>query len=809
MAGLLQDLRFAVRQLRKSPGFSVTAVVMLALGICANSTVYSWINGTMLHPVPGGRDTGRLVSVMRGAWSTSPSPPLSYLDYRDLREANHSFSGILAYNHDWYTLTGGETPQRFYMANVSANFFDVLGIKPFLGRFFRPDEEIITSGTPYAVLSYSFWQTRFASDPAIVGKSIEIVRHQVTVIGVAPEGFIGAMPGIREDMWVPLDPLGNSQRMKHRGQSWLNVIGRLRPGVSRASATQDLETIMQRIVAQYPNDHLGANTITLDPMWRSPFGANGYVAQFLPLLLAIAGFVLLLTCANVATLALVRFVSRRREIAIREALGAGRTQLMRQMALEGLLVSFLGGAVAVLLTEWTATTFAMFIPPNANPIAMNGTVDHTVMLGIALMAVLASVLCGALPAWRSSHVAAAEVLKEETVTISARGPNRHLLSGLVVAQIGLSLALLIAAGLFLRTLRNMTTADPGFEQDHVLTASVGLSISGYSDSEITALQHRLLERVAALPGVSAAALTDWVPYSFTRKTTDTFPEGYTPKPHESLEVRRAEVTAGYFATLGIPVLEGRDFTRDDDEKAPRVVIVDETAAHRYFAGQSPVGRRLRIYGRWFTVVGVVRNTKHQFVAEDPEPMIYMSYFQQADWENILQVRTQGDPEGLLPSLEATIREVDAHVPIFDVRPLRETMQISNSFAMMQTTFATVFAVLALILAATGIYGVVAYRTQLRTHEIGIRIALGASRGDVLRLVLRQGLRLTAAGLALGLALALALTQFLRGLLYGVSATDPVTVICVVAVLAAIAVLASYLPAQRAMGVNPVNAMRAQ
>jgi predicted permease len=809
MAGLLDDVRYALRQLRKSPGFAITAILMLALGICANSTVYSWINGTMLHPIPGARDAGQLVSVMRGERSPSPSPPLSYPDYRDLRESNHSFSGMIAYHHDWLTLTGGETPQRFYLANVSSNFFDVLGIKPLLGRFYRPDEEIVTSGTPYIVLSHSMWQKNFDADPAIVGKSIEIVHHHVTVIGVAPEGFIGPMPGIREDAWAPLDPLGNSGQMKQRSSAWLNVVGRLRPGVSRENATQDLESIMRRIVMQYPNDHLGVNTISLDPMWRSPFGVNGMMDAFLPMLLAIAGFVLLLTCANVATLSLVRLVSRRRETAIRQSLGASRLQLMRQMVIEGLLVSLLGGVVAALMTLWTAKTFALFLPPNGNPILLNGIMDQRVIVSIALMAVLASVVCGALPAWRSSLAPAADVLKEETANISGSSHNRRLLSGLVVAQVGLSLALLVAAGLFLRTLKNMSTADPGFEQDHVLNVSVGLAIAGYSDDEARAIQHKILDRVTAVQGVSAAALTDWVPFSFSRKTLDTYPEGYTVKPHESLEVRRADVTAGYFASLNIPIVQGRDFTHDDDVNAPLVVILDQTAAHRYFPSQSALGQRLRIYGRWFTVVGVVRNSRHQFVNEGPEPMIYLPFFQQGDWETIVQVRTPGDPESLAPAIEEAIRQVNSQVPIFDVRPLRVTTQISSSFAKMETTFASIFAVLALILAATGIYGVVAYRTQLRTHEIGIRVALGASRTDVLKLVLFQGMRLTAAGLAVGLALSLVLTQFLRGLLYGVSATDPATVGLVTALLAVIAALACYLPARRAMLVDPVTAIRAQ
>jgi predicted permease len=810
MSGLLQDVRFALRQLRKSPGFTITAGLMLALAICANSTVFSWIDGTMLHPIPGAHDTGSLISVMRGQWNISPSPPLSYPDYRDLREQNHSFVGILAYNHDWLTLTGGATPERIYVGNVTSNYFDLLGIQPMLGRFFLPEEETRPDAVPYVVLSNSLWKTRYAQDPAIVGKTIEIARHPVTVIGVTPQGFTGAMPGIREDLWVTLNPIGsNAWRMTHRSATWLNVLGRLRPGVTRDQATQDLETIMRRIVAAYPNDHLGVNTITLDPMWRSPFGANIYMASTLPILLAIACVVLLLTCANVATLALVRFVARRREIAIRQSLGAGRIQLVRQMVLEGLFLSVGGGLLALLMTSWTSKSFARFIPPSANPVVLNGTVDHNVVAVIVLLSVLASIICGAFPALRSSCVPAAEALKEESASVSGGSHNRRLLSGLVVAQIALSLALLVTSGLFLRTLRNISSANPGFEEDHILTASVGLNIAGYPDEEIPAIRRKILDRVAALPGVTVASLTDWVPFNFNRKTVDAYPEGYVPRPHESLELRRADVTPRYFETLGIPVLEGRDFTQDDNESAPRVVIADQTAANRYWPGQDPLGKRLEIWGHPFTVVGLVKNSKHNLMNELPEPMIYMSYFQEPDKELTVQVKTRGNPADMAPLVEQAIHQVDRRLPVFDVRTLHETAQMSSMFAVMQSTFAGMFAMIALILAATGIYGVVAYRTQLRTHEIGIRVALGASRADVLRLVLMQGIRLTVVGLVLGLALAFGLTRFIAGSLYGVSATDPTTVIGVVVLLGVMAVLACYLPAHRAMQVNPVSAIREQ
>jgi predicted permease len=806
--GLLQDIRFALRQLRKNPAYTIATIVMLAVAICANSTVFSWIDGTMLHPIPGARDTSSLVSVMRGQWNISPTPPFSYLDYRDLRDQNHSLEGLIGYHHDWLALTSGATPERIYVANVTANYFDVLGVKPLYGRFFRPEEEAAGRSTPYVILSYSLWKTHFAGDPGIVGKALEIAHHPVTVIGVAPQGFVGAAPGLRHDMWMTLDPLGTGGgRITERSSTWLVVLGRLRPGVSRERANQDLETIMRRIVAAYPNDHLGTNTITLDPMWRSPFGVNEYMATTLPILLSIAGIVLLLTCANVATLTLVRFVSRRREIAIRQSLGAGRVRVVRQMMLEGVILALCAGAMALLLTVWTAKTIALFLPSSDIPVALSGLVDPAVVVAVVAMAVLASLLCGAFPAWRSSQVPVAEVLKEESASVSGSKHNRRLLSGLVVTQVALSLALLVSSGLFLRTLRNIAHAYPGFEQDHVLTASVGLNISGYPNDQRQLIRDKILQRVEALPGVTVASLTDWVPLTLSRKTEDAYPEGYVPRPHESLEVGRADVSPRYFETMGIPILEGRDFRLDDNEKTPLVLMVDETAANRYWPGQDPVGKRLNIFSNLFTVVGVVRNSKHLMMNERPSPMVYMSYYQLSGPELIVQMKTTGNPADLSQAAERAIHEVDNRIPVYDVRSMRENTAMASIFVVMQSTFAGIFAVIALVLAATGIYGVMAYRTELRTHELGIRVALGASRADVVRLVLLQGMRLTAIGLALGLALSFGLTRVIAGLLYGIGANDPVTIFAVLILLAAMSLLACYLPAQRAMRVDPVTAIR--
>ena len=378
-----------------------------------------------------------------------------------------------------------------------------------------------------------------------------------------------------------------------------------------------------------------------------------------------------------------------------------------------------------------------------------------------------------------------------------------------MAQIALSLALLVTAGLFLRTLRNTSEADPGFDRQHVLLASVELRSAGYSGAGAKVFQHQLLATLEAIPGVTSVALSDWVPLNFTRGSVDAFPEGYVPRPHESMEVRHSSVTGEYFATMKIPLLQGREFTPEDLEGAPRVAIVDQTMANRFWPGQLPLGKRVSVYGHWYTVVGVAKNIKHQRMNEPPEPLLYFSFFQMSRPQTIIHVRTLGDPQQLAEPVQQAVHELNSKLPVVDVRTLQQGIQMGSMFEMIESTFATAFGLLALVLAASGIYGVVAYRTALRTHEIGIRVALGASRSDVLRLVLYQGLRLAAIGLALGLALSLVLTRFLRGMLYGVSASDPLTVVSVTALLSAIAVLACYLPALRAMRINPVTAMREQ
>ncbi|MGD0923051.1 MAG: ABC transporter permease, partial [Terriglobia bacterium] len=452
MQQLLQDVRFGLRMLAKSPGFTAVAVLTLALGIGANSTIFSWINSTMLTPIPGVARTSDLVTVMRGEVSEHPSPPFSYPDYVDLRERTRSLSGLLAYHDDFVSLTGNGKPERIYGAFVSADYFAVLGVKPILGRGFQPLEEEKPGSRPVVVISHGFWQSHFGADRSVIGKAIQINRTLCTIVGVTPPDFQGCKTGLRTDLWAPL--VYGRDRFYERGTFWLNVLGRLKPGVHRRQAEQELNLQMQQIVEQFPDSHRGPNQITLDPLWRSPFGANVYMYKSLPMLLALAAVLLLLACANVANLLLVRLVARRREVAIRLSMGASRWRLVRQLLVESLLLALAGGGAAMLLTRWTAGTFAAFFPPTTSlPLTLNGHADRTVLLVTMGISILTALIFGSLPALRTSRLAPIAVLKEEAGSMTAGHYKSRLSSALVVVQISLSLLLLICAGLFMRSLQ--------------------------------------------------------------------------------------------------------------------------------------------------------------------------------------------------------------------------------------------------------------------------------------------------------------------------------------------------------------------
>jgi predicted permease len=810
MNTLLQDLRYGLRMLAKNSGFTAVAVFTLALGIGANATIFSWINSTILDPIPGVSHTSDLVAVMRGERSEHPTPPFSYLDYLDLREHNRSFSGLLGYHHDYMSLTGTDKPQRIYGALTSANYFDVLGVRPMLGRGFLPAEEQIRGGGPVAVISESLWRARFDSDRSIIGKPIQINRHVYTIVGVAPPDFQGCATGVRTDVWIPLGMdsfVWGPSRPEDRGTFWLNVLGRLQPGVSRRQAEGELNLLMQRIIENSRNIDRGPSQITLDPLWRSPFGVNVYLYKTLPLLLALAAALLLLACVNVANLLLVRSVTRRREVALRLSVGASRWRLIRQLLVETLLLALAAGALALVFTTWTAGTFAAFVPPTSLPLTLNGHVDTGVLLAILAISVLSAAVFGILPALRTSRLAPAVVLKEEAGSISGGIHKSQLSSALVVAQISLSLLLLICAGLFIRSLENARQLDPGFDPNRVLLASYDLGPVGFTRTQAIAFHKQLLAKLQNLPGVESAALADFSPLSFTIHTDYVHPGGYVPRPHESMEISRAIVSPNYFRTMRTPLVAGREFTEQDGENSQPVAIVNQEFCDRYWPGQDPIGKRFDRYGTWFTVVGVARNAKYRRLVYAPEPVIFLPLLQAYRNLVTIQARVSGDPAAYGPAVERTVHGLNADLPVFEVTTLRSSMQLGSIFERLAGTFSGAFGLIALILAAVGIYGVIAYTTRQRTHEIAIRMAMGAQRANVFRLVLGQGLLLTVAGLTAGMAVSLALTRYLRSVLFGVTTTDVLTYVAVASLLCLVSLVACYIPARRAARVDPMEALR--
>lgn len=805
-----QDLRYAVRILFKNVSFTVLCVLTLALGIGATSTIFSWINGTLLNPIPGAQRTREIVSLTRGDLSDSPTPPYSYPDLLDLKRQNTSFVGLLGYHNQPMGLTGNGRPVRVWVTYVTADYFRILGVVPAMGRVFSGDEDAAPGSGAVAVLSHAIWQSQFGGDPSIVGRTIHINRHPVTIIGVAPKEFQGAMPAVRSDLWLPLtmdQVIAGDRRILVRGTSWLNVLGRLAPGVTRVTAQQEMNALVQRLVQQYPNDHRGPNEVVLDPMWRSPFGGNVYFATLLPILLAIAALVLLLACANVANLLLVRAIARRKEIAIRLALGCSRGRLIRQFFIEAILIAVAGGMVASLLTRWTSGLLSHFLPSSRDvAIGINTTLDGFVVTATFIVALFSTIVFGIVPALRAAHVDPITTIKEEAGSIAGGVGRSRIAWALVVTQVALSLLLLVSAGLFVRSLQNAQRLNPGFDPHNVMTAAFDLWPAGYSSSTGTALQKELLRKVAALPGVEAVTMTDWLPLGFTRRTRDVNVDGYVPQKRESMEIRIANVGPDYLRTLRNPILAGRDIAAQDLDGSQPVAIVNRAFAERYWKGGDPIGRRIEVRRQWRTVVGVAETARYGRLDEPPESFVFVPILQDYDSDVVLLVRSSVDRAALMPMVERAVHELDPDLPVFDVSTMDSQVRVSSTFQRIAGSFIGSIGLISLLLASVGLYAVVAYTTRQRTHEIGIHMALGARPERLFTQVVSQGLRMTGIGLLIGLTLSAVLTRFLRGQLLGVTPVDLPTYAAVALLLVVIAAVACLIPAVRAARVEPVVAL---
>jgi predicted permease len=810
MTSFWQDVRYSLRMIGRAPGFAVIAILTLALGIGANTTIFSWINSALLNPVPGLAKPNEILSLVQGG--TNDYLGFSYPDIQAMRDGQQSFSGIAACMFVPMSLTGKGKPERVWGMVASANYFDVLGVRPVMGRTFLPVEDEKPGGAPVAVISYGLWQTHFGANPNAVGQQIELNQHSYTIVGVTPPAFQGSITGLRMEVWVPVmmqaQVMPGGDALHDHGNLWLFAYGRLKPGVSAEQAQQEMTVKLKQEAKNYPEEHKGHDRVTVYPLWRNPFSFNIFFSILLPTLMAIAGLVLLLACANVANLMLVRSVGRRREIAIRMSLGASRWRLVRQLLVESLMLSLAGGAVALLITLWTAGTLMKFVPAMDFPISLVVHADRTVLLATVVISVLTGVIFGILPALRASGVAPVTVLKEESGSASGGLRKARLASGLVVAQISLSLVLLVCAGLFIRSFLSAQKIDMGFNPRNVLIASYDLFTAGYSEEKGTQFDRELVAKLEAVPGVQAVALTDRLP-GLSPGSTSVRPEGYVSQANESMETSMAIVTPKFFKTLQIPLAKGRDFTTQDNKSSQRAVIVSEAFANRYWPGQEALGKRLNsdLTHEWFTVVGVARDSKMTSLTGNPAPFLYFPFYQVYRGTMIVTARVNGDPLAFGKTVERTIHEMNSDLVVYDVSSLELSERVASFPQHIAGTFVGAFGLLALVLAAIGIYGVTAYTTRQRTHEIGIRMALGANKEDVLRLVLGHGLRLTFIGVALGLAASFALTRYLSSLLLGVTSTDALTFSTVAILLCAVALFASFIPARRAMRVDPMIALR--
>jgi predicted permease len=803
---LLQDIRYALRSLRKSPGFALVAILTIGLAVGTNTVAFTWMERFVLNPLPAVPQSSELLAVV----SAGPGGDIwqmSYPNLRDWRDGVRSFEGLAAQSFEEMTLRTTGPAERAWGVFAAANYFDVLHVRAALGRTFRPEEE--TQAAPVAVISHDLWQRTFAGDSGVVGRHVMLNGHDFTIIGVAAEKFAGTIPALRFDLWVPVTLYAlltpNRSILTERGSNWLDGIARLKPGVTIEQARQEINALNRRLAESFPD----LRNTTVSVRW---FGEAGATPLFRPLMAALLGVtvvVLLVACANLANLLLARATARRREIGIRLAVGAGRGRLVRQLLTESLVLALSGGVVGVLIALWGKDSMAALLPAAPFPIFIAYELDARV-LGVAFaVSVLTGVVFGLVPALQASRVDLVPALRDGAST----GPvsRSRLQAALVAAQVALSLVCLVCAGLFVRGLQRAQSLDTGMrDPQYVLLAKTNFFLAGYSDSTGPAALERLLERVRALPGVRSASVGTMLPLGLGGWTSTSIRvEGYSFRTDETTAIPYSQVGPDYFETIGTPIVRGRGFTADDRAAAPQVAVVNETFARRYWAGQDPLGKHITINGQERTVVGVARHTGHSRLG-GPTPPVFFRPILQSWRENLtILVRVAGDPRALQQALRRTLEDLDPGLPLTDVRTLAEHIGAASFVQRIGAWSMATFGVLALVLSAVGLFGVLSYSVAQRTREMGVRIAIGATRRDVLGLIVGRAMRLTAIGLGIGIVLAAGAGQLLRGLILDVSPLDPVTFVAVMVLLAAVAFLAAWLPARRAARVDPLVALQAE
>jgi putative ABC transport system permease protein len=815
MQTLFQDLRFGFRMLRRSPGFSVLAFLCLTLGIGSNAAVLSWIEGILFRPFPAVIHQERMVALTGTTRGASELDGLSTPDFLDFEKNCTLFESFIVDRIIGTTLSTGDRAERAVGAIVSPNYFDALGVRPILGRGFKPEEGIGRNAHPVTVISYGTWKNRYKSDPQIIGKTQYLNGVQHTIIGVAPEDFHGTFVGYSFQFWVPtsmqetFDSTG--YKLEDRGARWIEGHAFLKPGVSLAQAQAEISAAAKRLENDYPETNRG-HGVQLFPLWKTPFNQAGAMVPTLEIALAVVLFVLLIACANVGNLFLVRSLLRRHEITVRMALGAGRGRLLRQLFTEGVILAVAAAAGGVLVAYWFRNALVLAFPPGLPGIIINlpGHIDWRVLVVSAGVCIVATLLFALAPAIQAGKVDLAGALKAESGGVVSGRKGSWLRSALVLVQVCLSFVLVAGAGLLMQSLQQIQNASPGFSTQGVILSSIDLLSAGYTPDRARIFDDELLNRVRALPGVESATFSGVRPFSYVDYGSVPIAiDGYQSAPDQQPAAEYNKVGEGYFSTIGIPLVAGREFTRADDGNAPLVAIVNETMAGKYWPGKDPIGQRLQVKDRWLQVVGVAKNSNYHTKLEAPKPFFYVPMRQNFSVQCGLVIRTRQTAAEIVTPLAEEVYKLDRNLAPLDTISMQDQVNRMTYTQRLSVTLLGVFGGVALLLAVIGLYGVMSYVVSQSTRELGLRMALGANVADLLRLIMARGVVLTAGGVGLGILAAFALTRSLGNLLYKVSPHDPLAFGTAFAVIMIASLGACFFPAWRATRIDPVRALREQ
>jgi predicted permease len=809
----VQDIRFGTRMLLRTPAFSILAILCLTLGIGTNAAVLSWIEGILIRPYPVVTHQDRMLAIAGTSRGLEGHTGLSYPDFLNLQKNSTLFESFIVDRIMGTSLSVGDRAEWASGGIVTANYFDALGVKPFLGRGFRPEEGEGRNAHPVTVISYRAWKDRYKSDPDIIGKTQYLNGVQHTIIGVAPEKFHGTFVGYSFAFWVPtsmqetFDTTG--YKLEDRGARWIEGYAFLKPGVSPRQAQAELNAIAQRLENDFPETNRGKG-FQLFPLWKTPFNQAGNMTSTLAITLAVVFFVLLIACANVSNLLLARSLLRRHEMTMRLALGAGRRRLIKQLFTEGLLLSLIAALGGIAVAYWCRNALVLAFPSPAPGIVIDlpGHIDWRVLVVSALICIGSTMLFALMPAIQASHVDLSGALRSEGAGVVGGGKGRsRLRSALVLVQVSLSFVLLAGTGLLMQSLAKMRSTSPGFSTD-VITCGVSLFSAGYKLDRGKIFHTQLLDRVRTLPGVESATLTRVIPFSYNNFSSATIEvDGYQTQPNEQPQADYVEVAEDYFKTLGMLIASGREFQRTDDENAPPIAIINETMAAKYWPGKDAVGQRLKVKEKWLEIVGIAKNANYETQLESPKPFFYVPLRQNFGVQNTLLIRTRETPGAMMNALAREVHALDPNLAPTAATRLQEQVNRKGYSQSLAATLVAIFGTMALFLSAIGLYAVMSYSVSQTTRELGMRMALGAGARDILRLVLSRGLRLTVAGIVIGGVAALLLTRLMGTMLYKVSPRDPIAFSLALFILIVVATVACFVPARRASRVDPVRALR--